>query len=292
MVKAMIRHSHFTLITAALVLSACNTVHTPAAAPPPPPSVTNAVSQPSFDVVTKGAERQDGLLPIWKRQDKLWIELSPQAFDKPLFLSPKLSSGIGEAGVFGGLMQSRWAQVGRPQWVEFRKVQQQVQLLAINAAYTAQTGTPQAKAVQAAFSPSLLSSVPIASAPQSKSGAILIDASALLLGDMLGIAQHLQRTYRQSYALDARNSAVVQSKSQSSGVAFEVSQHYATSSIATGTNAPGTPNPSLPLSVPDPRSLFVTVHYSFSALPEKPMPTRPADPPCRLLHQYRGRFHQ
>ncbi|MDO9234896.1 MAG: zinc-dependent metalloprotease [Aquabacterium sp.] len=274
----MIRHSHFTLITAALVLSACNTVHTPAAAPPPPSSVTNAVSQPSFDVVTKGAERQDGLLPIWKRQDKLWIELSPQAFDKPMFLSPKLSSGIGEAGIFGGLMQSRWAQVGRPQWVEFRKVQQQVQLLAINAAYTAQTGTPQAKAVQAAFSPSLLSSVPLASAPQSKSGAVLIDASALLLGDMLGIAQHLQRTYRQSYALDARNSAMVQSKSQSSGVAFEVSQHYATSSIATGANAPGTPNPSLPLSVPDPRSLFVTVHYSLSALPEKPMPTRPADP--------------
>ncbi len=48
-------------------------------------------------------------------------------------------------------MQSRWAQVGRPQWVTFRQVHKQVQLLAVNAAYTAQAGTPQARAVEAAF---------------------------------------------------------------------------------------------------------------------------------------------
>ncbi len=239
----------------------------------PPPS-----AQPAFDLVIKGAERQDGLLPIWRRQDKVWIELRPDAFGKPLFLSPKLSSGIGEAGVFGGLMQSRWAQVGRPQWVEFRKVQQQVQLLAINAAYTAQAGTPQARAVQAAFSPSLLGSVPLASAPHAQSGAVLIEANPLLLADLLGVAQHLQRTYRQSYALDGRNSAVLQARPQSKSVVFEVSQHFATGVIAAGPGAPGVPGSSAPTSLPDPRSLFVTVHYSLSALPEQTMPRRAADP--------------
>jgi hypothetical protein len=237
-----------------------------------------ATTQPAFDQVIKGAERQDGLLPIWKRQEKVWIELPASAFGKPLFLSPKLASGIGEAGVFGGLMQSRWAQVGRPQWVEFRKVQQQVQLLAINAAYTAQKDTPQAKAVQAAFSPSLLGSVPLASAPHAKSGAVLIEANALLLSDLLGVAQHLQRTYRQSYGLDVRNSAVTQSRSQPNSLEFEVSQHFATAGIAAGGGAPGVPMSSVPLSVPDPRSMFVTVHYSLTALPETPMPTRAADP--------------
>lgn len=226
----------------------------------------------------KGAERQDGLLPIWKKQDKVWLELRPADFGKPFFLSPKLASGIGEAGVFGGLMQSRWAQVGRPQWVEFRKVQQQVQLLAVNAAYTAETGSPQAKAVQAAFSPSLLGSVPLASAPQAKSGTVLIEATPLLLGDLLGIAQHLQRTYRQSYGLDARNSALLASRAQAKSVVFEVSQHFATAGIAAGGGLPGTPASTVPLSLPDPRSMFVTVHYSLSALPDKPMPTRAADP--------------
>ncbi|MGQ0596537.1 MAG: zinc-dependent metalloprotease [Aquabacterium sp.] len=243
----------------------------------PPPSSTPA-QQPPFDTVIKGAERQDGMLPIWKRQDKVWIELRPEAFGKPYFLSPKLASGIGEAGVFGGLMQSRWAQVGRPQWVEFRKVQQQVHLLAINAAYTAQVGTPQAKAVQAAFSPSLLGSVPLASAPHGKSGAVLIEANPLLLGDLLGVAQHLQRTYRQSYGLDGRNSTLQEARAQGNSLVFEVSQHFATAGIAAGGGAPGVPMSTVPLSVPDPRSMFITVHYSLSALPDKPMSTRAADP--------------
>ncbi|WP_290639246.1 zinc-dependent metalloprotease [Aquabacterium sp.] len=237
-----------------------------------------APQQPPFEAVIKGAERQDGLLPIWKRQEKIWIELAPNAFGKSFFLSPKLASGIGEAGVFGGLMQSRWAQVGRPQWVEFRKVQQQVQLLAINSAYTAQKGSPQARAVQAAFSPSLLGSVPLASAPNAKSGAVLIEANALLLSDLLGVAQHLQRTYRQSYGLDVRNSSLQEARSQNTSLVFEVSQHFATAGIAAGPALPGMPISSVPLSVPDPRSMFITVHYSLSALPDKPMSTRAADP--------------
>jgi hypothetical protein len=249
-----------------------------AASTSPGTPTQQAPAQQPFELITKGAERQDGLLPIWKRQEKIWIELRPDAFGKPFFLSPKLASGIGEAGVFGGLMQSRWAQVGRPQWVEFRKVQQQVQLLAINSAFTAQKGSPQARAVQAAFSPSLLGSVPLASAPQAKSGAVLIEANALMLSDLLGVAQHLQRTYRQSYALDPRNSFVQEARSQQNGLVFEVSQHFATAGIASGPTPPGMPMSTVPLSVPDPRSLFVTVHYSLSALPEKPMRTRPADP--------------
>ncbi|MGC4062678.1 MAG: zinc-dependent metalloprotease [Aquabacterium sp.] len=253
--------------------AAASSASAPASAAP-----AAAANQPAFDQVIKGAERQDGLLPIWKKQDKIWIELPADAFDKPLFLSPKLASGIGEAGVFGGLMQSRWAQVGRPQWVEFRKVHQQVQLLAINAAYTAQKDTPQAKAVQAAFSPSLLGSVPLASAPHTKSGAVLIEANALFLGDFLGVAQHLQRAYRQGYGLDARNSAVMQSRAQAHSVEFEVLQHFATAGISPGGGAPGVPQSTVPTSVPDPRSLFVTVHYSLTALPDKPMPTRVADP--------------
>ncbi len=232
---------------------------------------------PAFEQVIKGAIRQDGLLPIWTRQDKVWIELSPASLGKPYFLSPKLSTGIGEGGLLGGLMQSRWAQVGKPQWVEFRKVQQQVQLLAVNAAYTAAVGTPQARAVQAAFSPSLLSSVPLASAPQPTSGAVLIEATPLLLGDLLGIAQQLQRSYRQSYALDVRNSALLVSRSKADGLVFQVSQHFATGGISIG-GLPGGPSSIVPASLPDPRSLFVTVHYTLSALPAKPMPTRPADP--------------
>ena len=247
------------------------------------PSSTGAPTSAPFLSVIQGAQRQEGLLPLWRKEDKVWLELSAKTLNKPLFFSPKLASGIGEGGLFGGLMQSRWAQVGRPQWVTFRQVHKQVQLLAVNAAYTAQAGTPQARAVDAAFSPSLLGSAPLASAPHPQTGAVLIDVTPMLLSDMLGLGMQLQRTYRQGYSLDARNSTVLQARATPDKVVFEIAQHFATGSLAVPTpgasagGAAAAASPSTPQAVPDPRSLFLTVHYTLSALPEQPMRPRPAD---------------
>lgn len=250
-------------------------VATPGAGPASPPSST-----PAFANVVQGAQRQDGLLPLWRKDEKVWLELHPRSFNQPLFFSPKLASGIGEGGLFGGLMQSRWAQVGRPQWVTFRQVHKQVQLLAVNAAYTARAGTPQARAVEAAFSPSLLGSAPVASAPHPETGAVLVELTPMLLSDMLGLGVQLQRTYRQAYALDVRHSTVQSARATPQNVVFEVMQHFASASLVAP--APGVPagaatNPSTPQAVPDPRSLFLTVHYTLSALPAQAMSPRPAD---------------
>jgi hypothetical protein len=248
----------------------------PTAATPPQAPIPGQA--PAFDTVIKGAERMDGLLPLWKRQDKVWIELSPANLGRAFFLSPTVVTGIGEAGVFGGLITSRSAQVGRPQWVEFRKVQQQVQLVAMNAAYTAQKGTPQELAVQAAFSPSLLASVSVASAPQAQTGAILIEANPLWVNDMLGLGLQLQRAYKQNYSLDTRNSALSVARTQSDSLTFDILHHFATGSIASGNGVPGGLAPGIPTSVPDPRSLFINVRYSLRSLPETAMKARAADP--------------
>lgn len=247
----------------------------PAALPPTPTPPTI----PAFQAVIQGARRQEGLLPLWRKDDKVWLELKPSSFNQPLFFSPKLASGIGEGGFFGGLMQSRRAQVGRPQWVTFRQVNKQVQLLAVNAAYTAQAGSPQARAVDAAFSPSLLGSVPLASAPHPQTGAVLIELTPILLSDMLGLGMQLQRTYRQGYSLDTRNSTVLSARATPQSVVFEVTQHFATANLAVPTpgGPAGAPAPSTPQAVPDPRSLFLTTHYTLSALPKQPMQRRPAD---------------
>ena len=39
----------------------------------------------------------EGLLAVWQREDKVWLELAESDFNQPFFLSPKLASGIGEA---------------------------------------------------------------------------------------------------------------------------------------------------------------------------------------------------
>lgn len=271
-------------LVAALALSGCATPPQPSVTATPVPAVAAAApstsgAPASFESLTRGATRSAGLLPIWRKQDKVWVEIPAKLIGQPLFLSPKIASGIGEGGVLGGLMQSRWAQVGRPQWVTFRRVQQHVQLLAVNATYTAAVGTPQARAVEAAYSPSLIVAAPLASAPDPTTGAVLVDASALWLNDWLGIGPHLQRQYRQGHAFDPRQSQVIQARQVDGTTVFEVQQHFATAAISAPSAAtgPGQPAPSVPRTLPDPRSLFVQVHHSLSALPEQPMRTRPAD---------------
>ncbi len=231
---------------------------------------------PAFDAVVKGADKSEGLFTTWKRQDKIWLELAPKDFGRALFLSPRLSTGLGEAGFFGGLLASRFAQIGRPQWVEFRRLNQQIQLVAVNAAYTAQANTPQALAVQAAFSPSLLASVPASSAPHPTRGTVLVDISNLLTGDVLGLGLQLQRAFRQSYGLDARNTAISRTRSTPMGIVIDVQQHFVTSSIASAGGGGGQ-QPGVPSALPDPRSLFLTVQYTLTPLPIQPMPSRPAD---------------
>ncbi|MEP7295614.1 MAG: zinc-dependent metalloprotease [Burkholderiales bacterium] len=248
----------------------------PAASGVPPGTPQPAVAPPGspapFATVIKDAKKTDGLFTLYQKDEKVWLELRPEDFNKPFFLSPKLATGIGEAMIFGGLMAD--AQV-----IEFRRVHNQVQMIARNTDYTAAAGTPEGRAVAAAFSASLLASTPVASAPQPERKSVLIDAGALFVNDMLGIGMRLQRAYRQGYAFDGRNSSVTSIRGTPEAVSLQVMAHYATGSIAVpqpGTPA-GAPVPTVPRTLPDPRSMFVTLHYTLSPLPDKPMAGRVAD---------------
>src|SRR5690606_33244680 len=74
----------------------------PTAAAPLPPG-----SPPVFATVVKDARRVEGPLALWQRNEKLWIELRPEDFGRPFFLSPKIAGGIGEPPLYGGAMSGR-----------------------------------------------------------------------------------------------------------------------------------------------------------------------------------------
>lgn len=249
----------------------------PGATPPAAPPVPG--QPPAFAVLTKDAKKIDGLLGVWQKDEKFWIELSEQDFGVPLFLSPKIASGIGEGSVLGGLMASRWGVYGGPQLVEFRRIHNQVQLIARNTDFIARPGTPEARAVSAGFSPSLLASAPVASLQHPERKTVLVEANALFQGDLLGLGMTLQQKYRQGYTLDGRNTAITTVRGKRDEVVLEVLGHYATASIAVPQPGllPGAPVPTTPLTLPDARSLFVRVNYSLTRLPEPPMAARAAD---------------
>jgi hypothetical protein len=247
----------------------------PTAAPTAAPAASPAPGQPpAFATVIKDARRSEGLLAVWQREDKVWFELAEADFNRPFFLSPKIAGGIGEGRIAGGLM------LGSGAWVEFRRIHNQVQLIERNAEHIARAGTPEARAVAAAFSPSLIASTPVASAPHPERKTVLVDAGALLMGDWPGLASALQRSYRQGYGHDARNSAITGVRVQDELLVFELQNHYAAPNLSFpqgGSTPPGAPQPTLPSALPDPRSLFVRLHYSLTRLPTEPMRPRPAD---------------
>ena len=238
--------------------------------------------RPFADVV-KDAKRLDGPIVAWTKDDKVWLELRPQDFDRPFFLSPKLKSGIGERMFYGGLMEDSGI-------VEFRRVHNQVQLVWRNVGYVANGGTPEALAIAAAYSPSLLASAPVLSQAEPDRKSVLVEANQLFLADLLGFGMDLQRAYRQGYSFDPRNSAIAKARATPDALVLEVLAHYATASIGTPTPGapPGSPQPSAPRSLPDPRSLFLQIHYSLAPLPAEPMHGRKADP--RVGYFESGRF--
>ena len=235
---------------------------------------------PPFATVMQGARRVDGMLTMFQKDEKVWLELKPEDFNKPMFFSPKIAQGLGEGGLYGGTMVRPYTPWGAPQIVEFRKIHNLVQLVALNETFRAKPGTPAAYAVEAGYSGSLVGSTPVASQADAASKGVLVEANNLFLTDTLGMAIHLQQMYRQGYTYDPRNSYFDSVRGAPDEIMFDVTAHYFTQSIATSfPNAPpNAPQPTIPSFVPDVRSLFMGLHYSLARLPEKAMATRPADP--------------
>ena len=228
-------------------------------------------TRPFADVI-KDAKETKGLFTVWQKDEKAWIEIGPDQFDKPMFFSVNLASGIGESFLLGGLM-------GRSHLAELRKVGGTVQLVARNEHYFAQPKTPEATAVADAFSDSLLASAPVASLPHPERKSVLVELNALLFADIPGAYAILDRTYRQPYAFDARNSSIARTRASPDALGVLVNAHYTTPRIVQPPPiaAPGVPVPTLPSTLPDPRSLFLGYQYNLTKLPDEPMRPRPAD---------------
>ncbi|MBP6564352.1 MAG: DUF5117 domain-containing protein, partial [Burkholderiales bacterium] len=220
----------------------------------------------------KDAKESKGLFAVWQKDEKAWIEIAPDQFDKPLFFSVNLASGIGESFLFGGLM-------GRSHIVELRKIGSTVQLVARNDRFFARPSTPEATAVAEGFSDSLLASAPVASQPHPERKTVLVELNALLFADIPGAYALLDRAYRQPYAFDARNTSIARTRSSADAIGVLVNAHYAVSRLVQPppTAAPGATVPSTPTTLPDPRSLFLGFQYNLAKLPDEPMRPRVAD---------------
>ena len=236
---------------AAAVNSKPPTEAAPAKTPPVTAPVPGAL-KPLKEVLL-GATALPGLLKLHQKDDKVWIELLPEQFNQLLFFSYNVPRSVGERGLYGG-------QMGRSNAVVFRKVGNQVQLIAKNTEFFAREGSPQAQFVSESFSDSLLASAPVVAAdPESK--AVVIDAQALLMTDIPGYLTRLESAFRMPFALDTRNSSFAALRNTPQLTGLEVQAHFSVPRLSAppSSTSPMPPTPP-PMATPDPPSLFVNLY--------------------------------
>jgi hypothetical protein len=246
------------------------TVTLPSTLPGTPQSSPAVPSPRPFDAVIRGARELPGFFPLYQREEKVWIELKPEHFNTPFYLSINRTRGLGEKFVYPFMM--------RGYVVEFRKIGGLVQMIAKNPRYTAKEGTPIALAAQQSFTDSLLGSATVASQAHPERKSILVEANPLFLADIAGTSTQLEATYRAPYSFDQRNSHFTQVRATADMATFSVNAHFAMPKVPAPPMNPTGREVALPSTLEDVRSMFLGYHYSLAKLPDQPMAARSADP--------------
>jgi hypothetical protein len=205
-------------------------------------------------VLLKDATKLAGLFPLWRKDDKLYAELPDSLLGKELFVLTSISRGIGERSLLGGMS----LEFG-DDWVwQFRKVDDSIQVVRRNVRFFAAKGSPEAKAVDLAYTDSVLFSLPIKG--KGPGGGQLIDLGAIFLTDLPRIAAVLPGF---SFARDRSTWGRI--KNFPDNVELEVAATYGSSGATTIDT------------VPDSRGVTINVRYSISLLPQSEYTPRLAD---------------
>jgi hypothetical protein len=184
-----------------------------------------------------------------------------------------VDQAVGERGFYA-------AQVGADFPFVLRRVGKRVQWVLKNTSFTADKGTPAARATARSFPDAVLGSAKVASRPHPDRKSLLIDAGELFSTDLPGFAAALNRAYDPtSYRFDKENSGLTGVKAFPENVLLDVSLHYATDNPRSRT-----------VTLADPRSVPMAVKYELSALKETSYRPRAADDRVGHFHTVQQDF--
>ncbi len=229
----------------------------PAPAQPPqapPPAAEGKGGKPPFAAVVKDAARIPGLITLHRKDDKVWAEIPDSLLGRELFVLISIARGIGDGQLLGGMS---WG--FGDDWVwQFRRVDDNIHVVRRNVRFFADKGSPEEKAVDLAYTDSVLFSVPIAT--YAPSGAAVIDLAAIFMTDLPQIARALP-----GFGFARDRSTWSRVKNFPDNTELEVAATYGSGGQAELDT------------VADSRGVTINVHYSISALPQNGYRPRLAD---------------
>jgi Met-zincin/Domain of unknown function (DUF5117) len=209
---------------------------------------------PPFAEVIKDATKIEGLITLYRKDDTLLAELGPEDLNHDMIVLISIARGIGQTPILGGYS---W-QFG-DDWVwQFRKAGEQIHLVRRNVRFTADKGSPTARAVQVAYTDSVLFSLPIVT--KSPEGGIVVDLSPVFMSDLPQISMVLP-----GFSFSPSKSTWAEVNGFPKNVELQVAATYASSGSSDID------------SVPDTRGVTINVHYSISELTQTSYKPRLAD---------------
>ncbi len=209
---------------------------------------------PPYETVLKDAQKLSGLITLYRKDDRLLAELDAKHLNRDLIVLITIARGIGQTPIVGG---ASW-QFGDDAVWQFRRAGERIHLVRRNVRFTAEKGSPDARAVQVAYTDSVLFSLPIAT--RSSAGAYVVDLTPVFMSDLPQISSVLP-----GFAFSETKSTWATIEGYPKNVELQVAATYA-SSGRTSID-----------SVPDARGVTVNVHYSISELPVTSYKPRIAD---------------
>lgn len=217
-------------------------------------SATKKASQPAHAKYTSGATKIDGLITLYRKEDKLYAELKSSNYTPEYIVLLSIARGIGSGPLLGGMT---WG--FGDDWVwKFRKIDNRVHIIRKNVRFRATKGTPEATAVQNAYTDSVLFSLPVLT--KGPGGGDMIDLSSVFMSDLPQISQVLP-----GFSFSSSKSTWAAVKGFEDNVELQVAATYASSGRTQIE------------SVADTRGVTVNVHYSISKIPTTGYTPRLAD---------------
>lgn len=198
-----------------------------------------------FEDVIKDAQKMEGLFNLYAKDDKLYMEIQPDQFDKLYLYIPTLwtSVGYGGTGSYFPMQVFRW-----------EKLDKKVLLVWKNTRYVAKDSAEYKRNLKNVVPHSIAHAFKIESVPHPDSKSILIDLDSFFLKDSVGLGR-MYSGKQNPYSVD--KSRTVWGKIQAFPKNIELGVRYTLSSA----------KPRSEPSVPDSSGYTVLVRFSISEVP-------------------------
>src|SRR3954454_17844636 len=140
---------------------------------------------PAYKSILKDTPAKSGLWTVYQKGQNLYWEIGSSDYSAEYIVLISISRGIGQGQILGGMS---WG-FGDDWFWQFRKVGENVHVIRKNVRFKATPNSPESKAVAAAYTDSVLLSLPIAA--KGPKGGDLVDIGNIFMSDLPQIGRML-----------------------------------------------------------------------------------------------------